>query len=51
MPADRAVDRLRSAGVIASSTPYRPSYLRFGATIANGEQDVDSALRAVRTLL
>ncbi|WP_435587758.1 aminotransferase class V-fold PLP-dependent enzyme [Micromonospora aurantiaca (nom. illeg.)] len=51
VPADRAVDRLRSAGVIASSTPYRPSYLRFGATIANGEQDVDSALRAVRTLV
>ena len=51
VPPERAVDRLRSAGVIASSTPYRPSYLRFGATIANGEQDVEAALRAVRTLV
>ncbi|MFJ5544264.1 aminotransferase class V-fold PLP-dependent enzyme [Micromonospora chalcea] len=51
VPPQRAVDRLRSAGVVASSTPYRPSYLRFGATIANSEQDVEAALRAVRTLV
>ncbi|MBB5114547.1 selenocysteine lyase/cysteine desulfurase [Micromonospora echinospora] len=51
VPVGEAVGRLRSAGVVASSTPYRPSYLRFGATIANGEQDVEAALRAVRTLV
>ncbi|KAB1907136.1 aminotransferase class V-fold PLP-dependent enzyme [Micromonospora tulbaghiae] len=50
VPVGEAVNRLWSAGVVASSTPYRPSYLRFGATIANGEQDVEAALRAVRTL-
>ncbi|AXO34968.1 aminotransferase class V-fold PLP-dependent enzyme [Micromonospora sp. B006] len=51
VPVGEAVGRLRSAGVVASSTPYRPSYLRFGATIANGEQDVEAVLRAVRTLV
>ena len=51
VPVGEAVGRLRSAGVVASSTPYRPSHLRFGATIANGEQDVEAALRAVRTLV
>ncbi|MCM0674820.1 aminotransferase class V-fold PLP-dependent enzyme [Micromonospora phytophila] len=51
VPLGEAVGRLHAAGVIASSTPYRPSYLRFGATIANVEADVDAALRAVRTLV
>ncbi|MFD6636944.1 aminotransferase class V-fold PLP-dependent enzyme [Micromonospora chalcea] len=51
VPVGEAVGRLRSVGVVASSTPYRQSYLRFGATIANGEQDVEAALRAVRTLV
>ncbi|WP_446219485.1 aminotransferase class V-fold PLP-dependent enzyme [Micromonospora sp. IBHARD004] len=51
VPVGEAVGRLHAAGVIASSTPYRPSYLRFGATIANSEADVDSALRAVRGLV
>ncbi|MET7832390.1 aminotransferase class V-fold PLP-dependent enzyme [Micromonospora sediminicola] len=51
VPVGEAVGRLYAAGVIASSTPYRPSYLRFGATIANDEQDVEAALRAVRTLV
>ena len=47
---DEAVSRLRGAKVIASSTPYKPPYLRFGATIANSEQDVEEALRAVGAL-
>ncbi|MBQ1043671.1 aminotransferase class V-fold PLP-dependent enzyme [Micromonospora sp. C32] len=51
VPVREAVGRLWSAGVVASSTPYRPSYLRFGATIANSEQDVEAAPRAVRTLV
>jgi selenocysteine lyase/cysteine desulfurase len=47
---DEAVERLRKANVIASTTPYQPSYLRFGPTIINSESDVDAALAAVRTL-
>ncbi len=45
-----AVHRLRAAKVVASATPYNPSYLRFGATIANGDDDVEAALREVRAL-
>ncbi|MGN9777119.1 aminotransferase class V-fold PLP-dependent enzyme [Micromonospora sp. H33] len=51
LPVGEAVGRLYAAGVIASSTPYNPSYLRFGATIANSEADVDAALTAVRGLV
>ncbi|MGW4293631.1 aminotransferase class V-fold PLP-dependent enzyme, partial [Micromonospora chersina] len=51
IPLGEAVGRLYAAGVIASSTPYNPSYLRFGATIANSEADVDAALKAVRGLV
>lgn len=51
LTADQAVGRLSAAGVIASATPYDPSYLRLGATIANDERDVDAALRAVHGLL
>ncbi|MFG2052987.1 aminotransferase class V-fold PLP-dependent enzyme [Micromonospora sp. NPDC048930] len=51
VPVGEAVGRLAAAGVIASSTPYNPSYLRFGATIANSEAEVDAALRAVRGLV
>lgn len=47
---DEAVARLRGLQVVASATPYNPSHLRFGASIANSEQDVAAALRAVRTL-
>ncbi|GAA4677829.1 class V aminotransferase [Phytohabitans rumicis] len=47
---DEAVSRLRGLKVVASSTPYRPSYLRFGTTIVNSEADVEAALKATRTL-
>ncbi len=46
-----ALGGLHAAGVIASATPYDPSYLRFGATIANSEADVDAAVRAVDGLV
>lgn len=48
---DEAVARLRGLKVVASSTPYRPSLLRFGTTIVNNEADVDAALQAARTLV
>jgi selenocysteine lyase/cysteine desulfurase len=49
-PAD-AVGGLWDRRVVASSTPYNPSHLRFGATIFNSEQDVAAAAGAVRSLL
>lgn len=45
-----AVERLRSAKVLASATPYATSYLRFGPSILTCESDVDAALKAVRAL-
>jgi selenocysteine lyase/cysteine desulfurase len=46
----QAVQRLREQKVVASATPYRTSYLRFGPTIANDEAQVDAAVRAVQSL-
>jgi selenocysteine lyase/cysteine desulfurase len=47
---EMAVSRLSEANVVATSTPYRMSYLRFGPTIANSERDVEATVRAVRAL-
>ncbi|HET6211270.1 MAG TPA: aminotransferase class V-fold PLP-dependent enzyme, partial [Micromonosporaceae bacterium] len=43
-----AVRTLRAHNVIASATPYNPSYLRFGTSMVTGERDIESALAAVR---
>ena len=48
--ARQAVARLAEANVLASTTPYTPSYLRFGPSIVNSESDVEAALTAVRAL-
>jgi selenocysteine lyase/cysteine desulfurase len=45
-----AVTRLREKRVVASTTPYEPSYLRFGPTVINSESEVDTVLAAVRAL-
>jgi selenocysteine lyase/cysteine desulfurase len=45
-----AVGLLEQKGIYASATPYTPSYVRFGASIATLESDVDKALAAVRDL-
>jgi selenocysteine lyase/cysteine desulfurase len=45
-----AVARLAASNVLASPTPYTPSYLRFGPSILTSESDVDKALDAVRSL-
>jgi selenocysteine lyase/cysteine desulfurase len=37
--------------VIASVTPYRTRYVRFGPSIANTDDDVDRALEAVAGVL
>jgi isopenicillin-N epimerase len=52
MPAREAVDALRERhGIVASVTPYAAEYIRLGPSIANGPEDVDAALRAVRALV
>jgi selenocysteine lyase/cysteine desulfurase len=46
------VDRLRERHrVIASVTPYRTRYVRFGPSVANTPGDVDAALEGVTALL
>jgi selenocysteine lyase/cysteine desulfurase len=46
----RVVEQLRTQRVIASTTPYDPSYVRFGASIVTGDQDVDAAVKALGSL-
>ena len=48
--APEAVLALSRAKVLTSSTPYNPSYLRFGPSILTSESDVEVALRAVRSM-
>jgi len=45
-----AVRQLREKRVYASSTPYDPSYLRFGTSIVTRERDIEAAISAVRAL-
>jgi selenocysteine lyase/cysteine desulfurase len=49
---DEFVKRLREEhGVVASLTPYATSYLRFGPSIVNSEDDVDRAVEALRSMV
>jgi selenocysteine lyase/cysteine desulfurase len=51
MRPEEIVDRLREEHrVIASVTPYATSYLRFGPSIANTEEDVDRTVAAVAAI-
>jgi selenocysteine lyase/cysteine desulfurase len=51
-PAGEIVDRLREEHrVVASVTPYAQSYVRFGPSVANSEDDVDRALEAVAAVV
>jgi selenocysteine lyase/cysteine desulfurase len=47
----QAVDELRERHrVVASVTPYRTRYLRFGPSVANTADDVDKAIEAVAAI-
>jgi isopenicillin-N epimerase len=48
-PAD-VVARLRGRGIVATQTPYNPSYARIGPGIVNLPGEVDRALAAIRAL-
>ncbi len=49
LPAN-AVIGLREAGIVASATPYRQSYLRLGPSIVTSPEEVDRAVAAVAGL-
>ena len=42
---------LREAGIVASATPYRTSYLRLGPSIVTAPEQVDAAVEAVAALV
>lgn len=44
-----AVERLRGAGIVAGSTPYRESYLRLGPSIVTTPDQVDAAVTELAT--
>ena len=50
MSAPHAVEALRARRVVATVTPYAVQHVRLGPSIANSPEDVDAALRAIRTL-
>jgi selenocysteine lyase/cysteine desulfurase len=50
-PPTNAVMDLRPLGVVASATPYRRSYLRFGPSIVTSPEEVETALAAVAQLV
>lgn len=47
---DAVVERLLTAGIVASSTPYRPSYARFTPGLINTPEEIDRALATIRGL-
>lgn len=47
---EEVVEALRERGVIASTSPYRPTYVRLSFGIANSEADVETAIEAVSGL-
>ena len=46
----QVVRELREKGVVASTSPYSPTYVRLSFGIANSEADVDAAVSAVASL-
>lgn len=47
---DQAVDRLAQRRIVASRSPYDPTYVRLAAGLLNSEADVDAAITAVASL-
>ena len=45
---EQVVAKLLERNIVASTSPYRVSYARLSAGLMNDEQEVDTALRAVR---
>jgi selenocysteine lyase/cysteine desulfurase len=50
MKPDDVVDKLAASRIVATSTPYEPSFARFTPGIVNTEEEIDRALDAVNRL-
>ena len=50
MDAPTAVSRLQEARIRASVTPYAQQYVRLGTSLHVDEEDVDAAVRSVKSL-
>jgi selenocysteine lyase/cysteine desulfurase len=50
LTAERVTQRLAEQKIRTSDSPYKTSYARVAAGIMNSPEDVDTALRAIRTL-
>ena len=46
----QVVDRLAEDGIVASQSPYRPSYPRLAPSLLNNESQVEACIRAVGAL-
>ncbi len=47
---DAVVARLRERGIIATTTPYSPSYARLAAGLLNTPEEIEAVLREIRAL-
>jgi isopenicillin-N epimerase len=50
MKPDAVVARLKDARIVASTTPYQPSYARFSPGLTNTPGEIDRTIAAVRSL-
>ena len=50
VPPDQVVERLLARGIVATVTPYTPSYARVAPSILNTPVEIERALRALRAL-
>jgi len=50
LPAQDVVERLAARGIVATVTPYTPTYARVGPSILNTTAEIRRAVRALRAL-
>lgn len=50
LPAQEVVERLAGRGIVATVTPYTPTYARVGPSILNTPAEIRRAVRALRAL-
>ena len=50
LPPQRVVDHLLARGIVATVTPYSPSYARLAPSILNTPAEIQRALRATAAL-
>jgi selenocysteine lyase/cysteine desulfurase len=50
LPPQEVVERLAARGIVATVTPYTPTYARVGPSILNTPAEIRRAVRALRAL-